>query len=59
MRLHIDLIPVAKEIFWGIIPRECLRYLACNPFCRRIPCDVDPNSTTCPIQDAMAPCTAA
>src|SRR5713101_2171875 len=39
----IDLIPIAKEIFWRIIPRECLRYLACNPFCRRIPCDIDPD----------------
>jgi len=27
----------------AVIPRKCLRYLTCNPFCRRDCCDVDPD----------------
>src|SRR5680860_842119 len=27
----VDPIPIANEIFRGIIPRKCLRYLTCNP----------------------------
>ncbi|HAO39839.1 MAG: hypothetical protein CL533_03300 [Afipia sp.] len=30
----------------GIIPRKSLRYLTCNPFCRRICCDVDPDEVS-------------
>src|ERR1700692_4326160 len=39
----INAIPIADEVFWGIIPRKRLCYLTGNPFCRRIPCDVDPD----------------
>src|SRR5664279_5513013 len=39
----IDSIPVSDHVAGSPVPRKCLRYLACNPFCRRIPCDVDPD----------------
>src|SRR5258706_8627843 len=38
----IDPIPIADEVTRGLIPRKCLRYLTCNPFCRGIRRDVDP-----------------
>ena len=28
-----DLIPIADEVFWGVIPRKGLRYLTRNPVC--------------------------
>src|SRR5258707_6416337 len=42
----IDAIPVADEVTRSFIPRKCLRYLTCNPFCRRICCDVDPGQVS-------------
>src|SRR6202051_1944590 len=39
----IDPIPIADEVTRSLIPRKCLRYLTCNPFCRGICCDVDPD----------------
>jgi hypothetical protein len=42
----IDLIPIADEIFWGIIPREGLRYLTRNPPRCRVCCDVDPDEVS-------------
>src|ERR1035437_2843957 len=39
----IDAIPVSDHVAGSPVPRKCLRYLACNPFCRRIPCDIDPD----------------
>ena len=39
----IDLIPIADEVFWDIIPREGLDYLPRNPLRCRICCDVDPD----------------
>src|SRR5271169_7058824 len=42
----VDPIPIANEVLRGIIPRKCLRYLACNPFCRRVCCDVDPDEAS-------------
>jgi hypothetical protein len=39
----VDPIPIANEIFRGIIPRKCLRYLTRNPFRRRVCRDVDPD----------------
>jgi len=42
----VDPIPIANEVLRGIIPRECLRYLTCNPFCRRVCCDVDPDEVS-------------
>src|ERR1700704_3642448 len=42
----IDLVPIADEIVRSFIPRKGLRYLTCNPFCRRICCDVDPDEVS-------------
>src|SRR5260370_831084 len=42
----IDPIPIADEVTRRFIPRKCLRYLTCNPFCRRICCDVDPDQAS-------------
>src|ERR1700730_8149198 len=39
----IDLIPIADQVARGLIPRECLRDLACDPLRARICCDVDPD----------------
>src|SRR5260370_40736204 len=42
----IDSVAIADEVTRGLIPRKCLRYLTCNPFCRRICCDVDPDQVS-------------
>src|SRR6202011_2709714 len=42
----IDPIPIADEVTRRFIPRKRLRYLTCNPFCRRICCDVDPDQVS-------------
>src|ERR1700730_3276428 len=42
----IDPIPIADEVARSLIPRKCLGYLTCNPFCRRICCDVDPDEVS-------------
>src|SRR3981189_2510595 len=42
----IDPIPIADEVARSLIPRKGLRYLTCNPFCRRICCDVDPDEVS-------------
>src|SRR5450631_1592023 len=42
----IDPIPIADEVVRSLIPRKRLRYLTCNPFCRRICCDVDPDQVS-------------
>ena len=42
----VDPIPIANEVLRGIIPGKCLRYLTCNPFCRRVRCDVDPDEVS-------------
>src|ERR1700686_2030890 len=42
----IDPVPIADEVVRSLIPRKCLRYLTCNPFCRRIFCDVDPDEVS-------------
>ena len=39
----VDLIPIADQVARGLIPGECLCDLACDPFCRRMRCDVDPD----------------
>ena len=36
----IDPVAIADQVARGLIPRECLRYLMCYPFGRRICCDV-------------------
>src|SRR5216684_2504932 len=42
----IDPIPIADEVVRSLIPGKGLRYLTCNPFCRRICCDVDPDEVS-------------
>src|SRR2546423_6693866 len=42
----IDPVPIADEVTRSLIPRKGLRYLTCNPFCRRIWCDVDPDQAS-------------
>src|SRR5450631_3519852 len=39
----IDPVAIADEVVRSLIPRKRLRYLTCNPFCRRICCHVDPD----------------
>src|SRR6266700_7882353 len=39
----IDPVAIADEVVRSLIPGKCLRYLTCNPFCRRICCDADPD----------------
>jgi hypothetical protein len=43
----IDPIPIADEVVRSLIPGKGLRYLTCNPFGRRICCDVDPRRGLC------------
>src|SRR3979490_1588345 len=57
----IDLVAIADEVVRSLIPGKCLRYLTCNPFCRRICCDVDPDEVSAaePDEDkAMEPIEA-
>jgi len=42
----IDAIPIADEVFWGIIPREGLRYLTRNPIRCRVCSDIDPDEVS-------------
>src|SRR6202171_812483 len=42
----IDPIPVADQAVRSLIPRKSLRNLTCNPFRRRICCDVDPDEVS-------------
>src|SRR5260370_35809739 len=42
----VDPIAVPDHITRSLIPRKCLRYLTCNPFCGRICCDVDPDEVS-------------
>ena len=37
---------IADEVARSFIPRKGLRDLTCNPFCRRICCDVDPDQVS-------------
>src|SRR5271169_3039528 len=39
----IDAISIAQQIFRCRVPGKCLGYLACDPFCRRVCGDVDPD----------------
>src|SRR5450759_3747908 len=39
-------IPIADKVKRSLIPRECLGQLACDPFCCRICCDVDPDEVS-------------
>src|SRR5271169_1988470 len=42
----IDPVAIADEVVRSHIPRKRLRYLTCNPFCRRICCDADPDEVS-------------
>src|SRR5712672_220975 len=42
----INAIPIANQVSWGPVPRESLRDLTCNPFRRRICCDVNPDEVS-------------
>jgi hypothetical protein len=42
----IDPVAIADEVVRSLIPRKCLRDLTCNPFGRRICCDVDPDEVS-------------
>src|ERR1700677_2600078 len=42
----IDPVAIADEVVRSLIPGKCLRYLTCNPFGRRICCDVDPDEAS-------------
>src|SRR6202453_1719466 len=42
----IDPVAIADEVVRSLIPGKCLRYLTCDPFCRRICCDVDPDEAS-------------
>src|SRR6202158_4552792 len=42
----IDPVAIVDEVVRSLIPRKRLRYLTCNPFCRRICCDVDPDEVS-------------
>src|SRR6202051_2737880 len=42
----IDPGAVADEVVRSLIPGKCLRYLTCNPFRRRMCCDVDPDEVS-------------
>src|SRR3979490_890952 len=37
---------MAEEVVRSLIPGKCLRYLTCNPFCRRMWRDVDPDEVS-------------
>src|SRR4030088_2710201 len=42
----VDPVPIADQVARSLIPRECLCDLACNPFCGRVRCDVDPDKVS-------------
>src|ERR1700733_2216138 len=42
----IDPVAIADEVVRSLIPGKCLRYLTCNPFGRRMRCDVDPDEVS-------------
>src|SRR6202790_1929603 len=42
----IDPVAIADEVVRSLIPGKCLGYLTCNPFGRRVCCDVDPDEVS-------------
>jgi hypothetical protein len=42
----VDPVAITDEVARSLIPRKRLRYLTCNPFGRRIGCDVDPDEVS-------------
>jgi hypothetical protein len=43
----IDPVAIADQVVPSLIPGKCLGYLTCNPFCRRMCCNVDPDEVSC------------
>jgi len=39
----IEVIGIADEVVWRLIPGECLGELTCNPICGRVLCHVNPD----------------
>src|SRR5258705_7434637 len=42
----VDPIPITEQVARGLIPRECLSDLACDPFRGRMRCDIDPDQVS-------------
>ena len=42
----VDTVPIADQVARSLTPRECLCDLACDPFRRRVWCDVDPDKVS-------------
>src|SRR5437016_7629908 len=42
----VDLISITDQVARSLIPRECLRDLACNPFRGRMRCSIDPDQVS-------------
>src|SRR4030088_2923026 len=42
----VDPIPITDQVARSLSPRECFSDLACNPFCGRMGCDVDPDKVS-------------
>src|SRR5580704_10551868 len=42
----IDPVAIADEVVRSLIPGKRLRYLTCNPFGRRMCCDIDPDEVS-------------
>src|SRR5215471_2298660 len=42
----VDPIPITDQVLRGLVPRECLCDLTCDPFRGRMWCDVDPDKVS-------------
>jgi hypothetical protein len=42
----VDPIPITDQVARCLIPRKCLRDLACDPFRGRMRCDIDPDKVS-------------
>jgi hypothetical protein len=42
----VDAIPVPDHVARSLVPGKCLRDLTCNPFCRGMCCDADPDEVS-------------
>ena len=42
----VGLVPIADQVARSLIPRKCLSNLACDPFRRRVRCDIDPDQVS-------------
>ena len=44
--IAVDAVPIANQVARSIVPGERRRYLARNPFCRRMCCGIDPDQVS-------------